>query len=346
MRAYADKNQKSQRRATVADARNKQQPSAPAFQFVDNRPQAIQMRKLQEIATSYTKRNSPQFINNGPIQRQIEKDGKPILTWEQFVEAFKEKHGDEPAEDLRTSVDAVIREDKIYPFDLAFKRAMDLALQAYAPEVNPVDVDVYLPQLVPQLDPVQHQPDLVSYDQEKNVLTQKPVSENSDAFHYGQGRLDNIKKTQNSGDESAVEPIFFEILKEDRNALITTGDGRHRIAAYHAMGFQWIRASVTASQRATLETRGITVRDKQEKSEGKSEETTERRMQSFEAPEWNWQKDLLPDWIIGRGVSHWDVILINGQEYRVIEDKTKGVELTDNNWYGKFMYAVPRLKGG
>jgi hypothetical protein len=67
---------------------------------------------------------------------------------------------------------------------------------------------------------------------------------------------------------------------------------------------------------------------------------------SFVIENWNHRKNLLPDWVIGRGVYAGQRIRINGNEFRVIEDKKKSVKPTDDNPQGKYMYAIPYLRGG
>ncbi len=61
-------------------------------------------------------------------------------------------------------------------------------------------------------------------------------------------------------------------MEEDKLVPITTGDGRHRIAVYNAMGIPWIRASVTAHQREILKKRGISIKEAYPVSANKSDE--------------------------------------------------------------------------
>lgn len=60
MQEHADKNQENKSRA-VANSKNN---TSSTFQFVDNRPEAIQMHKFQEMANNYTQRSSLGFMDN------------------------------------------------------------------------------------------------------------------------------------------------------------------------------------------------------------------------------------------------------------------------------------------
>jgi hypothetical protein len=190
-----------------------------------------------------------------------------IASWAAFQAAYRERNdGDDPAAILEASVNQVIAEPQVYDYDQAFERAMDLATADNAGELEAHDCYVRVADLVPQLDPEQHRPDLVTYDEEARTLTQTATNDIG-STHYGQDRLENVMNAQLDEDEEQIESIFFEILNEDANVPITTGDGRHRIAVYHAMGVSWIRAAVTVSQRQTLVARGIAVADQPEAEE-------------------------------------------------------------------------------
>lgn len=52
MNTYADKKQENKSQSVANAASQKQNGVASTFQFVDNRPKAVQLRKLQEIANN------------------------------------------------------------------------------------------------------------------------------------------------------------------------------------------------------------------------------------------------------------------------------------------------------
>lgn len=62
MNSYADKNQENKSNATVNSKTQGQSPSKPTLEFVDNRPEAITQRKLQEMANSKTLQNTPAHV--------------------------------------------------------------------------------------------------------------------------------------------------------------------------------------------------------------------------------------------------------------------------------------------
>ncbi|MEM8998818.1 MAG: DUF4157 domain-containing protein [Bacteroidota bacterium] len=66
MQTYADKNQENKRKAVANAVSQKKSASKSTFQFEDNRPEAIQMWKLKEMANSYSQKNSLQFMDNRP----------------------------------------------------------------------------------------------------------------------------------------------------------------------------------------------------------------------------------------------------------------------------------------
>jgi len=88
---HADKTQEN----TESENRRKNQSAANAlsqdrsggestFYFVDNRPEAIQMRKLQELANSSARNGPFQFVDNRPeavAQRKLQEfeDNCPVL---------------------------------------------------------------------------------------------------------------------------------------------------------------------------------------------------------------------------------------------------------------------------
>lgn len=89
MQTYADKNQENKSRSASAQARNSQQQNTSAFQFVDNRPEAIQMQKLQEMANDYTQKNSLQFVDNRPeavAQRKLQEIANNSLQAKQVAQ--------------------------------------------------------------------------------------------------------------------------------------------------------------------------------------------------------------------------------------------------------------------
>lgn len=75
MNTHIDKNQENKSQSVANEHSQKQGSSESTFQFVDNRPEAVEQRKLQEMAN-----NSPQVMqlkafqdmaNNSPQARQI-----------------------------------------------------------------------------------------------------------------------------------------------------------------------------------------------------------------------------------------------------------------------------------
>ena len=75
MQTNLDKAQKVQNQSNAADGKAAQPQSSPASQIQDNRPEAIQMRKLQEVANDHSNRNSSQFVDNRPeavAQRKLQ----------------------------------------------------------------------------------------------------------------------------------------------------------------------------------------------------------------------------------------------------------------------------------
>jgi hypothetical protein len=71
-----------------------------------------------------------------------------------------------------------------------------------------------------------------------------------------------------------------------------------------------------------------------------------RRIPSFEIEGWDPRKpNLVPDALIARGVGRGDIIKVNGIDYRVHE-RPGMKEPTDDNPFGKILYAVYHLRGG
>lgn len=86
----------------------RQSSGASTFQFVDNRPEAIQMRKLQEMANNYKQKNTSQFVDNHPeavVQRKIKlgfrgvKSLDEIKDKEELTGLLKGEHGVNTLED-------------------------------------------------------------------------------------------------------------------------------------------------------------------------------------------------------------------------------------------------------
>ena len=214
------------------------------------------MKKYQSLRpqkTTTTQGAGPNGIAFAPpIQRKV--DGKSTL--EELRPIYESKVGGEIPELLVAPFEKLLAEEKDYPFQEAFELAMERAMDNNEDEVQFHTIEVYVPSLVKQLDPTQHRPDLVSFDGSQIKQTEK---EDHGGLHYRQDSLQDIMTSNLKEDASKVKDIFFEIL--DSEAPITTGDGRHRIAAYHAMGKEWIRASVTKKQKEQLQKRKIEVRE-------------------------------------------------------------------------------------
>lgn len=87
MQTHADKNQENQSHSTAVKAGVEQKQDYTAAQFVDNRPEAIQKRKLQELANNSTRNQQfPQFQKAAdvhpvkqepPIQKKENRTGLP-----------------------------------------------------------------------------------------------------------------------------------------------------------------------------------------------------------------------------------------------------------------------------
>ncbi len=182
-----------------------------------------------------------------------------ISSWNEFKEAYKVKYNDYPADMLEEFALQVIKEDNEYDFITAWDRIYGLATG----EIETFTTyKVKVSELVPLLDLTQHRVDLVQYDADSKIVTQTPKDEDG-GLHYKQANLEDVANTENSEYEQEVlakkKPIFFEILDDNPETLITTGDGRHRIAVYNAMGIEWIDAEITPTQKDTLELRGVTL---------------------------------------------------------------------------------------
>lgn len=79
MQTHADKNQENKSKAVANAVSQKKSNSKSAFQLEDNRPEALQMRKLQEMANNHAKKNAFQFVDNRPeavAQRKLQE--RPI----------------------------------------------------------------------------------------------------------------------------------------------------------------------------------------------------------------------------------------------------------------------------
>tara|TARA_R100000656_G_scaffold121302_1_gene96181 strand:+ start:1801 stop:2541 length:741 start_codon:yes stop_codon:yes gene_type:complete len=75
MNTYADKTQENKSQSVASAVSEKQGGSGSTFQFVDNRPEAIQMLQFQEVANNNTQENTLQFVDNRPraiIQRKLQ----------------------------------------------------------------------------------------------------------------------------------------------------------------------------------------------------------------------------------------------------------------------------------
>tara|TARA_B110001469_G_C9487684_1_gene244190 strand:+ start:253 stop:489 length:237 start_codon:yes stop_codon:yes gene_type:complete len=75
MNTHADETQENKSQTVTAEASQIQSGGESTFQFVDNRPEAVAQRKLQEMAN-----NSPQvsqlrafqvMVNNSPQAKQV-----------------------------------------------------------------------------------------------------------------------------------------------------------------------------------------------------------------------------------------------------------------------------------
>jgi hypothetical protein len=73
MQAYADKNQENKSHLLANSISERNSGSKSTLQFVDNRSEAIQIRKLQEKADNYSHKNSFQFVENRLKVAQIKR---------------------------------------------------------------------------------------------------------------------------------------------------------------------------------------------------------------------------------------------------------------------------------
>jgi len=75
MNTYSDKTQDEKSQSVTNAASQKQSSSTSTFQFVDNRPEVVAQRKLQEIANTYTSKNKQSIqLMNGTYSNQ------PLIT--------------------------------------------------------------------------------------------------------------------------------------------------------------------------------------------------------------------------------------------------------------------------
>jgi hypothetical protein len=226
----------------------------------DNRDSVVKQIDQQKMMLSRSLFQKKKIEAVNASHSVVQKTIKDIEDWDDFVAAFTIKNDEAPSEMLKASVEKIIALEKKYSYEDAFALAMDLAMDENADDLVPQIYYVRVSELVGQLDPEQHRPHLVNYNKDDHTLSQAPVSGESESLHYGQSRLDEIRNTQllPQIDEGKIKAIFFEILDKDKEVPITTGDGRHRIAVYSAMGVKWIKAEITTSQFETLSERGIT----------------------------------------------------------------------------------------
>lgn len=219
---------------------------------VHNSPRMAAQRKKLNSLFGYTVQRAPNEAM--PVQRRI--------TGVTDVETFNLARDEPVAPMLHPFIQAVILEDQDYTVAEGLERAMELAMVALDDDIETITVTIRLADLLPNLDPDQHKPALVRFDAQTRKITQDPL-ENDGGNNYRQESLAKIALEQDrpADERTEVVPIFFENIPEDHNQSITTGDGRHRIATYAAMGVTWIPAEMTPNQRARLEARGIEVQD-------------------------------------------------------------------------------------
>lgn len=73
MQIHADKNQENKDISVANAVSQKKSGYKSTFQFVDNRSEAIQMRKIQEMTNNHSKKNSFQFLDNRPEVAQMKR---------------------------------------------------------------------------------------------------------------------------------------------------------------------------------------------------------------------------------------------------------------------------------
>ncbi|MEO1051231.1 MAG: hypothetical protein AAFX87_11420 [Bacteroidota bacterium] len=95
MQTHTDKNQETQSRSVDNTEPQRKNDGKYAFQFVDNRTEAVKMRKLQEMANSHAKKNAFQFVDNRPevaqtktLQRQAKSNTTQTIQRVSNVEYF------------------------------------------------------------------------------------------------------------------------------------------------------------------------------------------------------------------------------------------------------------------
>ncbi len=99
MNTYADKKQENKSQSVVDAVSQKRRVGESTFQFVDNRPEAIAQRKLQEIANNHPQAKKTaqlhSFIaNSAVVQRIINVDGRDYGADDQeaFEKRYDERH--------------------------------------------------------------------------------------------------------------------------------------------------------------------------------------------------------------------------------------------------------------
>ena len=82
MNTHADKTQENKSQSVSESLSQKQGSGGSTFQFVDNRPEAIQMRKLQKMANNHLRKNSFKLVNNrNEVTQMMMKNTLCRLSW-------------------------------------------------------------------------------------------------------------------------------------------------------------------------------------------------------------------------------------------------------------------------
>jgi hypothetical protein len=89
MITYADKTQENRSQSNTESVSQKRESDPATFQFANNRPEAIQMQQLQEMANQHSANNAPNYQHNtAPIQLKTE------VIHNSGIQQYEDKNGD------------------------------------------------------------------------------------------------------------------------------------------------------------------------------------------------------------------------------------------------------------
>lgn len=178
-----------------------------------------------------------QYIQHpSPIQRTIEGLENMDAVCQKF---FEEKEYVMP-EELHQYFQKALISDQVYSFEKAFQYAME----EYSKEdTKPKIYKVQLSTLIDHLDPTQHTPKNVSMEGMTIIDSSgKGGSIDTKSQAYKREKIQNVVNVERGLENEYAgfginkQPILItSIIEKDQKKYIRTSDGRHRIAAYHAM---------------------------------------------------------------------------------------------------------------